>query len=150
LKTFFCLLFGILLATSASRAQNVILSSGNTKVTLTNYLGGSSVSTLTGLPLGTVDGTATGTLGLKVLVTGGSVTTVPATVTPTIIAVGASTTGTIPSGAKGWTITFLSGTGTFGGVAVTVGFSDSDPHILASNLVYVTGSASSAYVRFNQ
>jgi hypothetical protein len=73
----------------------------------------------------------------------------PLSVTPIQTSVGASASGTIPIGAKGWTFTVLSGTATFGGVPVSAGFSDSDPNILLAAISYSTGSASSAYVRYN-
>lgn len=71
------------------------------------------------------------------------------TVTPHFVSVSASASGTIPSGAKGWTFTVVSGTATFGGVSVPAGFSDSDTNTLSSAISYSTSSASSAYVRYN-
>ena len=70
-------------------------------------------------------------------------------VTPNIAAVGASGSGSIPIGAKGWTFTVLSGTATLGGVPVAAGFSDSDPNTLVAEINYTTGASSSAYVRYN-
>lgn len=62
--------------------------------------------------------------------------------------IGASDTFTIPAGAKGWTVAFLSGTGTIGGLAVGVGFSDADTGVNPSDIVITTDAASSAYVRY--
>lgn len=74
---------------------------------------------------------------------GGPVTVVSA-------AVGASGSGSIPIGAKGWTFTVLTGTATFNGVAsLPTGFSESDVNTLAVAIAYSTASASSAYVRYN-
>ena len=78
-----------------------------------------------------------------------TVSLTPGTVTPNIVSVGASASGSIPSGAKGWTITFLSGTGTLGGRAVSAGFSDSDTNTTAAAIAYTTNANSSAYVRYN-
>lgn len=50
---------------------NWILNTSNATVTLTNFRGTSSVTSLGGLPLGTVGSTATGELGLKVIVIAG-------------------------------------------------------------------------------
>ncbi len=71
------------------------------------------------------------------------------TVTPHVVLLGASDSQVIPIGAKGWTVSFLTGTGTVGGAAVPAGFSDSDPNPLAATLTIATDSASSAYVRWN-
>lgn len=68
--------------------------------------------------------------------------------TNNFVAVPALTTATIPAGAKGWTITFLTGTGTWGGAAVAAGFSDSDPGTTANALNYATAAASTAVVRY--
>lgn len=72
-----------------------------------------------------------------------------ATVTPHFVLLGASGSQVIPSAAKGWTATILSGTGTIGTLAVSVGFSDSDVNILAASITVTTDAASSAYVRWN-
>lgn len=66
-----------------------------------------------------------------------------------IVPVPASTSGTIPIGARGWTFAVLTGTGTFGGVAVAAGFSDCDTNTLKTAIAYTTDAASTAYVRFN-
>lgn len=50
---------------------NWILNTSNATVTLTNFRGTSSVTSLGGLPLGTVGSSATGELGLKVIVIAG-------------------------------------------------------------------------------
>jgi hypothetical protein len=70
-------------------------------------------------------------------------------VTPNFPGVGAGANGSIPTGAKGWTFTMLSGTGTFGGRNVSAGFSDSDGDILLAAISYTTNTASDAYVRYN-
>lgn len=61
---------------------------------------------------------------------------------------GASATLTIPPQSKSWTVSFITGTGTLGGVAVPAGFSDSDAGS-AIAIIVTTDSASSAYVRYS-
>lgn len=70
-------------------------------------------------------------------------------VTPTFVSLGASASQDIPIGAKGWTVTFLTGTGTVGGSAVPAGFSDSDGNTLAAAITVTTDAASTAYIRWN-
>lgn len=70
-------------------------------------------------------------------------------VTPNIQLIPASTTVSIPIGAKGWTVTFLTGTGTVDGAAVLAGFSDSDNKVLLAAISVHTDAASSAYLRYN-
>lgn len=50
---------------------NWILNTSNASVTLTNFRGASQVNSLGGLPLGTVGSSATGELGLKVIIISG-------------------------------------------------------------------------------
>ena len=78
----------------------------------------------------------------------GSIPTSGDSVTSNFESLGASGSFTIPAGAKGWTVSFLSGTGTIGGVAVSVGFSDSSPAVAVAAIVVTTGAASSAYIRY--
>jgi len=66
---------------------------------------------------------------------------------------GASSSLTIPAGAKGWTVTCLTGTlsiacGTTAS-ALPAGFSDSDPNIVGADIIITTDLASTAYVRWN-
>lgn len=64
---------------------NPILTSANAYLSVTNFAGATPIQQLTGLPLGTGDGTATGPIGLKVILIGsggstaslGTVTNVP-------------------------------------------------------------------------
>lgn len=78
------------------------------------------------------------------------VTPTPPSVTPHSVNVPASTTQTIPTGAKGWTVAILTGTATINGAAaLPAGFSDSDTNTLAAGFDVVTASASTAYVRWN-
>lgn len=70
-------------------------------------------------------------------------------VTPHFVLLGASASQTIPSGARGWTVTFLTGTGTIGTRAVPAGFSDSSEQTLAASIAVTTDAASSGYVRWN-
>lgn len=55
---------------------NRILTSGNAALSVTAFLGSTiaDIPTLEGVPLGTVDGTATGEVAAKVMVVGGSLT----------------------------------------------------------------------------
>lgn len=70
-------------------------------------------------------------------------------VTPNFDLLGASDSRSIPVGAKGWTATILTGTGTIGGLAVPAGFSDGDPNTLLAAINVTTDGGSSAYVRWN-
>lgn len=66
------------------------------------------------------------------------------------ILLGASATQIIPIGAKGWTVSVLTGTATVGSAAaLPAGFSDNDPNTLTNTLTITTAAASSAYVRWN-
>jgi hypothetical protein len=78
----------------------------------------------------------------------GTLTATPISVTPNTVAVGASQSSTIPSGAKGFTFVALSGTVTLGGAAIPAGTTISSNDILASSLAYTTAAASSAFVYF--
>ena len=71
-------------------------------------------------------------------------------VTPNFISLGASTSGTIPINAKGWTVTILTGSATIGGQNVLAGFSDEDKNSPLAAIIISTGSSSSAYIRYNQ
>lgn len=133
-----------------------IFDSFNVPIAVTNLFGtkAGKHKTLVGLPLGTSDGSATGEVCLKVLVvgagiTGGTFTSTPPSVTPTFVALGASGSQVIPIGAKGWTVTILTGTGTVGGLTVPTGFYDSDTGVLVVALTITTNAASSAYIRYN-
>lgn len=107
-------------------------------------------STLSGIPLGTAGNSQDSELAVKVVIVGNrSDTDASGQVSPRFHAMGASATYSIPIGAKGWTVSYFTGTGTVGGVAVPAGFSDSDSGTLASAIVVTTDSGSSAYVRYN-
>lgn len=96
--------------------------------------------------------TLTGGVSGALLTSGAGGGSSPAGATVTIVsaAVGASGSGTIPIGAKGWTFTVLTGTATFNGAAsLPAGFSESDVNTLTAAIAYSTASASSAYVRYN-
>ncbi len=80
---------------------------------------------------------------------GGGGGTTPDPVTPNFFLLGASGSHSIPSGAKGWTVAILSGTGTIGGKAVPAGFSDGSEQTLAAAIVVTTDGSSSAYLRWN-
>lgn len=54
----------------------------------------------------------------------------------------------IPAGAKGWSVSLLTGTGTVGGVAVIASFNDGDPRTTAAAITITTGLTSTAYVRY--
>lgn len=59
-------------------------------------------------------------------------------------------TQVIPVGAKGWTATVITGTGTFGSAAgLPAGFSDSDTGTLGNTLTITAAAASTVYVRWN-
>ncbi len=68
--------------------------------------------------------------------------------TPIIQVIGASSTLVIPSGAHNWTFTVLTGTATINNASVPAGFSDSSEAEILSAITIVTGSASSAYIRY--
>lgn len=54
----------------------------------------------------------------------------------------------IPAGSKGWSVSILAGTGTVGGAAVPLGFSDGDTNTTAAAITVTTGITSTAYVRY--
>lgn len=65
------------------------------------------------------------------------------------IVVPASTTQSIPIGAREWTITILTGTATFNGAAgLPAGFSDSGEAALVAAISITTDATSTAYVRW--
>lgn len=73
----------------------------------------------------------------------------PTPVTVTSAAVGASGSGTIPTGSKEWSFTILTGTGTFNGVAsLPAGFTATGIAPLVAGVNYATAAASSAYVQY--
>lgn len=69
--------------------------------------------------------------------------------TPHISSIGANAGANIPSGAKGYSFSLLTGTGTLGGVAITAPITIGDQNTLAVNLAYTTGAASSALLYYN-
>lgn len=81
-----------------------------------------------------------------------SIPVTPQTVTSSPHNLAASTALTIPAGAKGWTVSCLTGTlsiacGTTAS-ALPAGFSDNDPNIVGADITITTASASTAYVRW--
>lgn len=68
--------------------------------------------------------------------------------TPHFTALAAGSSASIPAGAFAWTVTFLTGTGTIGGLAVPAGFSDSDAAQLAAAIAITTDTPGTAYVRY--
>lgn len=70
------------------------------------------------------------------------------TVTPHTLAVAASASGTIPSGAKGFLFVALTGTVTLGGQTMPVGLAISTNNTLGSSLAYTTASSSSAWLYY--
>lgn len=75
---------------------------------------------------------------------GGGGTTTP--VTPHFKALGASGSQVIPSGAKGYFIAILTGTGTIGGEAVSVGVSVGSQNTQGASITVTTAASSSAFV----
>lgn len=74
----------------------------------------------------------------------------PQSVTPHNTLLGASASQVIPIGAKGWSVSIITGTATVGSASLLpAGFSDSDPNTLLATIIVTTDSASSAYVRWN-
>lgn len=70
-------------------------------------------------------------------------------VTPNISNIGASAGANIPAGAKGYSFSLLTGTGTLDGVAITAPITIGDQNTLAVAVPYTTGSASSALLYYN-
>lgn len=68
--------------------------------------------------------------------------------TPNFVALPASSSQVIPAGAKGWTVSILTGTGTIGGLTVPAGFSDSDTDTTLVPITVTTNANSTAYVRW--
>jgi hypothetical protein len=77
---------------------------------------------------------------------GGGGSTTPRTSTFTLLS--ASSSVNIPTSAKAWSVSMLTGTGTIGGVAVPAGFNDSSLSPPAVAIAVATNSASTAYVRW--
>lgn len=127
------------------------LKTDNTTLGVTNLAGAPNPAQTTGdFIFGTADGSATGEAGLKVVVVGGSGTSGGGTVTAHTVLQGASSTQVIPIGAKGWTVSIITGTASIGAATgLPAGFSDADTNTLAATISVVTSSASSAYVRWN-
>ena len=69
-------------------------------------------------------------------------------ITPHTVAVGASVTGSIPAGSKGFVFIAISGTVTLGGATIPVGTTISTNNILGSALAYTTAGGSSAFVYY--
>lgn len=129
--------------------SNKILTSANAYLAVTNIAGTAGAQQqLQGLPLGTADGTATGTVAVKVMGTGTGGAFVGAEPTTTFaspVVMGANATNSIPSGAKGWQVSVTSGTATVNGtVGVPAGVTLSSSHTLASGFSVTTAAASSA------
>lgn len=125
--------------------NNLILTSGNGPLIVTNLaVSPGGLNTLSGLPLGTSDGSATGEVAVKVF----DVSEDKA-VTPSFMALGASGSQVIPAGAKGYSIQILTGSGTIGGAAVTSVFSLVSHSTLAASLTVTTNATSSAFVAWN-
>ncbi len=78
----------------------------------------------------------------------GTFTVAPTSVTPTPQAIGASASGTIPSGSAGWSFLIQSGTGSLGGAALSAGQGVSDQNVLKSALAWTTDAASSAFLYY--
>lgn len=78
----------------------------------------------------------------------GGIVVNPQPVTTTLAAVGASATGTIPAGSKGWSFAILTGTATYGGATVAAGFSDSSEKTTLNAITFTTASASTAVLRY--
>ena len=71
-------------------------------------------------------------------------------VNPIFISLVPLSSGTIPITAKGWTITIIRGNATIGNQLVKGGFSDLDHNKPLVPIIINTGTASSAYIRYNQ
>lgn len=90
---------------------------------------------------------------LIISTSGGGIPVTPQTVTASPHNLAASTSITIPAGAKGWTVSCLTGTlsivcGTTAS-ALPAGLSDGDANTTAVDITITTASASTAYVRWN-
>ena len=109
----------------------------------------SGITSLTGtLSVGT-SGTTQVTGSNGILSVNGNVINPIQQVTVSFNSLGASSSITIPIRAKGWSVSFIAGSGTIGGISVPAGFSDSDQNTLLSTITVTTNAASSAYVRYN-
>lgn len=124
--------------------HNLILDASNQAILVTNLQGIFPTTTLSGLPLGTVGSSATGELAVKILDVGQD-----EAVTPVFFALGASASHNIPIGAKGYSVQFLTGTGTIGGAAVAAPLVIQSQSKLAAAVTVTTDSASSAFLIWN-
>lgn len=126
----------------------------NAQLAVTNIAGAPSVQYVSEFMFGTVGSTATGEAGLKVLIagsttaSGGGVVTTPQTATlaaPSLL--GASSSATVPVGAKGYQISVLTGTATIAGTAlIPAGVTISSNNTVAVAIVVTTAATSTALV----
>ena len=71
--------------------------------------------------------------------------------TPNFVNLQPLTSGTIPVGANGWTVSCLTGTTTVGGVTFTAGLSDGDDNMVSTtSIVITTGTGSTATYYYGQ
>lgn len=135
-----------------SSGPNQILTSANAQLQVTNLtsIGSQATATFSGIPLGTSDGTATGALAVKIVGAGSGGGLPGQTVTLHTALLGASATQAIPTGAKGYLVSIITGTATVNGTpAVPAGVFLSDSNTLLAGFSVVTDSASSAFVAWN-
>lgn len=139
-----------------------ILTSVNGPLAVTNLVALGSPTpggqTYSNPPLGTVNGSATGELGMKVVLAGSTsvsgggipVVSTPQTVTLNTALLGASVSQTIPTGAKGYFFAILTGTATVNGTpSVPAGVSLGDPNTVAAGFAIATDAGSSAFMAWN-
>lgn len=134
---------------------NPILSSSNTFLSVTNYAGYTgtgadgqalSVKELSGIPLTTATGGATGQICVPVSIVGGGGTS-SATFTSTIIE--GTGPGSVPAGVLGYSITVLDGPVTVEGVSLLTGASVGDggyPGFRTANAISFDATGGSALV----